>query len=83
MGRAVTVYEAKTHLSRILDEVEAGAEYVVTRNGVPCAKVVPMREPKKVPLGFVKGSVGDEFFEPLPDDELALWEGKPRRKRAR
>lgn len=75
MGKPVTVYEAKTHLSRILDDVESGAEYVVTRNGVPCAKVVPLHRPGKVPLGFVKGALTDAFFEPLPDAELAAWSG--------
>jgi len=82
----VTVYEAKTHLSRLLDEVEAGGEVVVTRNGVPCAKVVPMSKPRTVPLGFVKGRIDAKFFEPLPQDELAAWEestsqARKRRKR--
>lgn len=85
MGKAVTVYEAKTNLSRILDEVERGSEYVVTRNGVPCAKVIPIAKPGKIPLGFVRGAVTDAFFEPLPETELAAWEGKrvrqPRRTR--
>lgn len=75
MGRAVTVYEAKTHLSKLLDDVEAGAEYVVTRNGTPCARLVPLEKPGKVPLGFVRGKVSDAFFDPLPEKELAAWEG--------
>jgi prevent-host-death family protein len=85
MGKAVTVYEAKTNLSRILDEVERGSEYVVTRNGVPCAKVIPIAKPGKVPLGFVRGAVTEAFFAPLPEGELAAWEGraepKPRGRR--
>lgn len=80
MGRAVTVYEAKTHLSRLLDEVEAGAEYIVTRNGTPCARIVPLKEPGKVPLGFVRGRVTDAFFEPMPEVELAAWESSPPRR---
>jgi prevent-host-death family protein len=78
MARAVTVYEAKTHLSRILDEVEAGSELIVTRNGVPCARIVPLAKVGRVPLGFVKGRVTSEFFEPLPEEELAAWEGRTR-----
>jgi prevent-host-death family protein len=84
MARAVTVYEAKTHLSRLLDEVEAGVEYVVTRNGIPCARIVPLEKPGKVPLGFVRGRVTDAFFEPLSKEELGAWEGAPpRNARAR
>ena len=78
MGRAITVYEAKTHLSRVLAEVEAGSEYVVTRNGTPCARIVPVKAPGKVPLGFVRGRVTAAFFEPLPAAELAAWEGQAR-----
>ncbi len=43
------------------------------------AKVLSLassEEPRKP--GLVQGFVGDEFFEPLPDEELAHWEGKAR-----
>jgi prevent-host-death family protein len=84
MSRPITVYETKTHLSRVLDEVEAGTEYVITRNGTPCARIVPISKPGKVPLGFVRGEVTEAFFEPLPDAELEAWEGSvPTRKKAR
>jgi hypothetical protein len=36
----VSVYDAKTHLSRLLDAVEAGEEVVITRNGRPVARLV-------------------------------------------
>lgn len=36
-------FEAKTHLSRLLEEVAAGAEYVITRRGAPVAKLIPVR----------------------------------------
>jgi prevent-host-death family protein len=75
MDRAITVYEAKTHLSKVLDDVEAGSAYVVTRNGTPCARIVPLGKPKRIPLGFVKGRVTSAFFEALPEAELAAWEG--------
>lgn len=34
-------YEAKTHLSRLLDEVEAGESYAITKHGRPVALLVP------------------------------------------
>ena len=38
--------------------------------------IAPSEEPRKP--GLIQGVVGDEFFEPLPDEELAHWEGKAR-----
>lgn len=52
------VHEAKTHLSRILEEVEAGDEVVLSRAGKPVAKVVPIR--KETPLrtpGLLRGQI--------------------------
>lgn len=41
--KSVGTFEAKTHLTRILDEVAQGAEYVVTKRGKPVARIVPVR----------------------------------------
>jgi prevent-host-death family protein len=38
----VGAYEAKTHLPRLLDEVEAGASITITRNGRPVARLIPV-----------------------------------------
>ena len=75
----VSVHEAKTHLSRLIEKVLAGEEVIVERNHKPVIKLVPAQPPKKKPLlGALKGkiSLDERFFEPLPDDELALWEGE-------
>lgn len=37
----IGAYEAKTHLPRLLDEVAAGGSFVITKNGVPMAMLVP------------------------------------------
>jgi prevent-host-death family protein len=74
MSRTVNVHEAKTHLSRLLDDVEAGEEVILARSGKPCARLVPLDAPGERPLGFVDGRVTDAFFEPLTDEELAEWE---------
>lgn len=41
---SVGAYEAKTHLPRLLDEVAAGKSVVITKHGVPVARLVPMRQ---------------------------------------
>ena len=76
MVRVVKVQEAKTHLSALLAEVEAGAEFVIARGNVPVARLVPL-EPaqQKRELGFVPVKFPDSFFDPLPPEELEAWEG--------
>ena len=75
----VSVYDAKTNLSRLLDRAANGEEIVITRNGRPVAKLVPAvaaRKPRK--LGVLKGRIriGKSFDAPLPDDVLDAFEGK-------
>ncbi len=73
MAEIFNVQEAKIHLSRLLERVKAGEEIIITKSGKPYARLVPL-ERKARTLGFVKGSVPDAFFVPLPDDELESWE---------
>ena len=74
----VTIHYAKTNLSRLLAEVEAGGEVVIARGKTPVGRLIPIppTQPKRV-FGSMQGqiAVDDTFFEPLPEDELALWEG--------
>lgn len=74
----VNIHEAKTHLSRLVEEVAAGAEIVIAKNGVPRAKLVPIRTSAKVKFGVMKGKLlyPDDFDAPLPDEVLALFEGR-------
>ena len=79
----VNVHEAKTNLSRLLAQVEAGEDVVIARNGKPVARLVLVRKQGSREFGAWKGrvklddSVFDDsfFFDPLPEDELAKWEG--------
>ena len=75
----VTIHQAKTHLSRLLEEVEKGGEVVISRRDKPIARLVAIEQvrPERVP-GRMQGMmvVGDEIFDPLPEDELRLWEGR-------
>lgn len=73
----VNVHEAKTTLSKLLEQVEKGEEVVIARAGKPVAKLTAVEEkPKGRKPGQWKGYVlPDSFFDPLPEEELKLWEG--------
>lgn len=77
MATTVNVHEAKTHLSRFLELAHQGEEIVIAKAGRPYARLVPLavKETTRAP-GGLDGVVGDEFFAPLPDDELDAWEGR-------
>jgi prevent-host-death family protein len=73
----VTIHEAKTNLSKLLQKVAAGEEVIIARGKKPVARLVAVGEVKgKRQPGSLKGTlrVGPEFFEPLPEDELSRWE---------
>ena len=76
-----TVFEAKTNLSKLIQRALEGEDVQITtgRERKPVVRLVAI-EPTdaKRRLGFLKGKieVGPEFFEPLPEDELRLWNGE-------
>jgi len=75
--KIVTVHTAKTTLSQLLARVEAGEEIILARGKVPVAKLVPFHPPAtKRRFGALSGivSVGPEFFDPLPAQEIEGWE---------
>jgi prevent-host-death family protein len=74
---AYTVHQAKTHLSRLLKEAEAGQEVVVMRGKKPVAKIVSIDAPAspKLPfrlLGAFAGKIrwDEDAFDPMTDEEL-------------
>jgi prevent-host-death family protein len=76
MDELVSVHAAKTHLSRLLSRVEAGEVITIARGRTPVAKLIPVTPRGKREFGAMRGkiSIGPEFFEPLPDDELDRWD---------
>ena len=82
-----TVPDGKTTLDELLARVEAGEEVVISRGGAPVARLVPVAPPapafehptptRRRQFGLYAGlaDVGPGFFEPLPEEELRLWEG--------
>ncbi len=78
MKHMVNIYEAKTHLSRLVDRAAQGEDIVIARAGKPVARLSRI-EPKtrKRPLGLLDGqfSIPDDFNAPLPDEIQAAFEG--------
>ena len=67
--RTVNMHEAKTHLSRLVDQAAKGEPFVIARAGKPLVKVVPIEDapkPATQRIGFLVGNVK------LPDDIKAF-----------
>ena len=77
MATTVNVHEAKTHLSRLLEAVEAGEDVVIARAGKPIARLVPVaaRTEPRIP-GSWRGRVfiADDFDE-TPEELIAAFHG--------
>jgi prevent-host-death family protein len=74
----VKVHEAKTHLSRLLQRVEAGEEITIARGDTPVARLVPIASSRAAAQGMDQGRIwmADDFDAPDPELE-ALFEGRP------
>lgn len=68
----MNIHEAKTHLSQLLEQIEAGEDVIIARHGKPVARLIPytakpvqQREP-----GSLRGKINfnEDFDAPLPDD---------------
>jgi len=72
----VTIHQAKTNLSRLIERASEGEEVIIARGDKPVARLVAIEVRGKRQPGSLKGKlrVGPEFFEPLPEGELAGWE---------
>ena len=75
------IHKAEAHLSHYLARLEAGETIVLCRRNEPIAEIRALARPRVSarPLGLSKGafSVPPSFFEPLPDEEIAAFEGEP------
>jgi prevent-host-death family protein len=70
----VNIHEAKTHLSRLVERVEAGEEITIARAGRPVARLVPVQQRRPRRPGLWKGRVviGPDFDDPLPEIDEAF-----------
>jgi prevent-host-death family protein len=76
----INVHEAKAHLSEYLSRVEAGERVLICRRNTPVAELRPVspRRTQRRPIGLAKDniSIPPSFFEPLPDEVIASFEGR-------
>jgi len=79
--RVLNLYEAKTHLSALVDEVAAGREVIIAKAGRPKARLVPLDRGAMRTPGRLKGKIwmADDFDAPLPQALLDAFEGKSSR----
>lgn len=83
MPRIVSITEAKTHLSELIDAVARGEEVVIARRGRPVAALRPAPSPGEIAarrargFGALRGKVwfSEDCFEPLTGQDLEDWEG--------
>lgn len=75
-----SIFEAKTNLSNLLKETQKGEVVIITsgRSRTPVARIEAIRPIVKKRLGVLETPgfvLSEQFFEPLPDEELRLWNG--------
>jgi prevent-host-death family protein len=77
--KTVNIHEAKTHLSRLLEELAAGEEFVIAKAGEPVAMVTAIKKPKRQRIGFLKGQISvPDDFDTMGQDEIAeIFDGEP------
>lgn len=80
--RTVNIHEAKTHLSRLVDQAAKGEPFIIAKAGKPLVKVVPLEaEPAPRPrrIGFMEGQikVPDDFDTMCQEEIERLFYGEP------
>jgi prevent-host-death family protein len=75
-----TIFEAKTNLSALVKQAQKGEQVVITsgRARIPVARLEGIQTVAKKRLGALETpgfALTSQFFEPLPEEELRLWEG--------
>ena len=79
MPTAFNLYEAKTHLSQLVDRAAAGEEIIIAKAGHPLARLMPLKSPapQRVP-GLLRGQIrmGADFNDPLPDEMEEAFRGE-------
>lgn len=79
MANPINMHEAKSQLSKLVEQAEAGQETVIARAGKPVAKLVPLTSKGAVrKLGVLKGKlkIPADFDAPLPPEVIAAFEGR-------
>ena len=79
--KTVNIHEAKTHLSRLVEEAAKGKSFIIAKAGKPMVKITPLSEQETKEadkLGFMSGEilVPDDFDTMASSDILQIFEGK-------
>jgi prevent-host-death family protein len=79
--KTVNIHDAKTHLSRLVEQAANGETIVIAKAGKPMVKIVPLNTPEPRPMrrrGFLAGQimVPDDFDEMGRDEIIAMFEGE-------
>jgi prevent-host-death family protein len=77
MSTVVNIHEAKTHLSRLLEQVMQGEEVVIAKSGKPVARLVALGgSAKRREPGSARGQIkmAEDFDDPLPEDIQRFFE---------
>lgn len=79
--RTINIHEAKTHLSRLVEQAADGESFIIAKAGKPMVKVVPLDTAESKPhrrLGFMEGEieVPDDFDRIDADEIQRLFEGE-------
>lgn len=79
MAKPFNIYDAKTHLSELVDRAAAGEEIIIAKAGTPTARLVPLRavHENRAPGRWGRHvSIAADFDAPLTGDILAAFEGR-------
>ena len=69
----INIYEAKTQLSKLVEQAAAGNDVIIARGGKPVARLTQLENrPRKIRFGLLKGKVkvAKDFDAPLPEEIL-------------
>ena len=73
----VTIHAAKTNLSKLIEAALAGEDIIIANGSKPVVRLVPVQQ-GQFKIGLLKGKVtgqGPDFFAPMDEGDLDLWEG--------
>ncbi len=80
MSDVVSLYDAKTHLSQLVERAAHGEEITITKNGRAMVRLVAIAfadKPKRVPPGALGVTyMSEDFDDPLPEEIQAAFEGR-------
>lgn len=76
--KTVNMHEAKTHLSKLVDDAVKGEPFVIAKSGKKLVKVTVLEEEAPKRIGFLEGQIDvPDDFDTMFDDEIAaLFEGR-------